>query len=1505
MVATRRTAPTAADSDMPDPELALKKKPVRKATAKQTAKSAPAAKAATTAAAAKTKTTRGKKAEPKPAEEEPEVVEEAPKPKTTRGKKAEPAPVEEQPQVVEEAPKPKATRGRPKKTVEVAAEPVPEQVVEEPAKPTRSTKATKAGSVRGKKAGTNVEEDAPELPAPEEAKPARKTRATATKAAPLSPKKITQVTKPATRNAKAANQKPAAKTAPAKGPVRGRAASTRNRKVSDENADVPELPQPEEQEDDSVVVVSSTPVKKPVTRRQAAKKQEADETEISMSTRDTTPTASPAPSQHTDAGEEQVDEPSADLSTPEKQTHATDNEESDDELCGPKTPMRRGSPGAEARYHSSAQRTIRKYNEEQRMQTPARRYAVLGSQKGTPQTTKPYCKPAPPSSEMRPMTVARGANRAYVFKDLRDGAPELPQRQQQEPIAEEEDVSFIPDDNIISVGDEEEEEDAQMTTPSGPAPLQLASPPTSSTDVEDEEDDLNSIHDDGNVENASVDESDTGDMEEDPDATIITEQQHDANEPEHRIELPEIDPLETEDTVIINRPDQAEAEADVTMSTVDDSTENSVIHHEPATSPTPETMVWENVQPEQTITVNFDDHLSQSRTLPEPEATEVLDIASTLDSHLDQDNDDAEAGAAGVEAEAEEEQEQHDEPLQTEENALPMPTPTVDFNDYFDMTAAAEPTQVVDFAPKPVEDGDQEMQDPAEADTIDAFAEGDVEEKSGALDEIAADDTPGVDPLTVSELAQAHEDEVVDDQPAANDFSAIDDDDIDESEIPHYARSTFAFDARRKSLPATSMFTPVKTAARPNTSDGASMPRIANPFSHAWWARSRANSIAAEENAAPFRSRPSTSNGVPTASIDTPSKPATPAAKERYPIFAPRQDYVDHSQTVAPARFRDAGSDKPTTRRQTFHRAISGKTQEAPTPVKPSTSAKAQTPATKAKERYPALGLRGAGVDHSQTVAPPKRFQDPIEKQGDRRKTFHKAISGKTNPAPTPSEPGTPVTKTATPVATPKERYPALGARGAPVDHSQTVAPPKRFQDASEKRENRRKTFHKAIPGKTIPVPEPSEPSTPAEVSTPVATPKERYPAIGSRSNAGISKTAAPLARFQDPSSKPTTRRQTFHKAMPGKQAEQPEPVSTPTESPAPATATPQPQAQATPTTADRFPRLKSQPTYQDHAATVSAPRFQTPAKPSPLKRQRPATTAKPSPVRKAALRNSGTPMKTPLKAPAQTPGAQEPMTPHPAAPLRGVVALVEVYTLEGASASAPFTALLHRLGAKTTRVWNEKVTHVIFKDGSPTTLQRVRLHNKGVSTTGQGHAVHCVNSRWVSDCDAAGLREDEEDEAYAVDVEEVPRGGKRRRKSMEPSALLNVGGNIVRDRKSSLGRSSLGRASSVRMSESPAKKAKLAQAEEEEDVVAGGAGAMDMSSDLSMDVDKENSPTGKAFEGEDEEPATPAWISQPSKLVQMTAPMKRVRKLELDGATPGKKGKGGRRLTFWDGRVE
>ncbi|KAL8676238.1 MAG: hypothetical protein Q9186_007224 [Xanthomendoza sp. 1 TL-2023] len=142
---------------------------------------------------------------------------------------------------------------------------------------------------------------------------------------------------------------------------------------------------------------------------------------------------------------------------------------------------------------------------------------------------------------------------------------------------------------------------------------------------------------------------------------------------------------------------------------------------------------------------------------------------------------------------------------------------------------------------------------------------------------------------------------------------------------------------------------------------------------------------------------------------------------------------------------------------------------------------------------------------------------------------------------------------------------------------------------------------------------------------------------------------------------------------------------------------------------------------------------------------------------------------------------------------LKGAVVHVDVHTTEGADASGIFVDLLTQMGARCVKQWHWNpqaaeaslqpavspeadtpaskvgITHVVYKDGGKRTLEKVR-EAKG--------AVSCVGVGWVLDCE----REDKWlDEAnYAVDTSIIPRGGSRRRKSMEPRALANLNGNLV-----------------------------------------------------------------------------------------------------------------------------
>lgn len=1360
MVSTRggaRTAPVDEPA-MEDVSMTMRKKPVRKATA---AKAAPAAKAP----AAKGRATRSKKAEPEPLHEEADELAE------------EPAPVAK-----------RSTRSRRAATID----PEPSETVAEESenpvqKPRRATRTT---STKNSKSDKQVEE----TPAPASkqslaTKPTRQTRAKAA-AQPLSPKKITQVAQTRTRSTKNAEEK-TSKTANSTRATAGtqRARATRQRTVSDENADVPDLAPFHEGETQEDTVVP-TPAKAASPRKATPRKADAEESDNEMSSGPTTPSDSPAPTfdQPKSYAEDKLDAGISDA----EQTEDDEEEQSgsEDELSGAKTPMKRSISRDQPRFYTSPQKHAKPDSVEVPAVTPARRYGANGPTRPTPHTQKPANRREVPASEVCPMTVARGSDRAFVFKELKAATPV------ESVHAHIDKAPASTEDDRMDAGDDDVDDS-------------FALPRSNDTDeaVRHAEDD-----EDINAQSENEIQAEAG---ADPDATIVIEDDEgesmlSASSPSIQApvsrtahlasESPEIAaPVATyksdEESVVITRPD----EHDYDSQSDEEQAGDSFAFLETKT-PKPETIKWENLREDVTIPIDFDLHFADVRSPPRPDAAaETGNFSPVVDM------------------------EKAEEGEQTALNDVPRDENlTADLNEIIDFAALTEPTLRLDVqaAAAEAEESLLSSQGPDEESPV---SEQENDELPPEVDEptvIITRNSPAQSafaPASPPQAADVSGSEQTSTQTVAEELSptrklrqsialmspsrpesgiraaaeeqreeAVEDDEGEP--VPHYAIPTIS--SRRKSVPAISHQTPVNSGARPNTSDGASIARMVNPFEQPWWSRSTATT--------PVRSRPSFSQGASTAkrmSAETGQEspmesPATarqtPLATpgERFPRFQPRERYGGLPQTVAvPARFKTPAR-TPVKRPATVQKLASQAQAQRVSPAKevnitPTPSA-TQTPVATPKQRYPLRAARSTYDEYASTVAAPARFQTPAQPNPKRPATVQRLASqpeAKKQKELTAAE--TPNVD-ATPAATPKQRYPLRTAQSTYDEHASTVAAPSRFRTPTQQRPNRPATVQRMA---SQAMEQPVEPATPA---SPVATPKARFPRLAPRTN------------------------------------------------------------------------------YEEHASTVAAPaRFQTPPKPSP---RRPATTRKPADLRKVAL-TAQTPMKTPLKPAATTPG-QVPMTPHPSAPLRGVVALVEVFTLDGASASAPFVSLLQSLGAKATKAWSDRITHVVFKEGSPTTLQRVRLHNKDVQESGKGLQIHCVNSRWVSDCDAQGSRVDESDEAYAVDVTEVPRGGGRRRKSMEPSALVNIGGNIVRDRKSSFGRrSSLGR-SPMKFDVSPVK----------------------IDHQVAEEFDKENDDAS--------EPATPAYLKAPEELVQQTAPMNRVSKLDLAGKEKN------RRLTFWNGGV-
>nr|POE77411.1 microcephalin [Quercus suber] len=1120
--------------------------------------------------------------------------------------------------------------------------------------PTKATKPYRNAVTRPKEPDVLVQEPIGDL-IPEQIECAstrvtRRTRAEVAKAMPLSPKKISQISKRHKRDAKLAEKEVI--DARAGEEVAKKRSTTRRRAVSDENNDLDSLAKDTKEEAFNVSISKeSTKNRSPL--RAPRRNTKLLRSESPMSSRPTTPSQSPVPSFRDEQDSEQEPDEEIDneddVMDDEPQAHKH-LDISDDELAGPKTPMKRSSPGAQARYFTSVHRTIRRLDDKGGVHSP------LDDPGSTPKNVKLATGSA----------SCLTATQQPIVDLTNDEACSL----QKSPVHSEVEMT---EETIVMEDTHDEDEveheaENQDGFPRVDDSLLLDTPYRTRR--------VSSILDSPSTENAivqcetseaseagiEIDEARDHDIEmtgDEQDCDLGRTALHDLSGISENNHADGSLIYDSDDTVA-----KASAENDIppNLSEID----NPMIEINQAFPIAPETLVWENIRDDITIPIDFDKHFAEVRYPLRMDQTRCLSDAMDLTPAL----------ACGNENEE-------------DENSLGFGKLCINkVEDMRDSIFAGNRRTTLDTFNEFVD--------------VDAFDR--QTEANNDDDRSAGPSTPsskaGRFAVPVS-LQPARESRV------QNRLCYADLDDGEDS-LPRYANTTIAFRARRKSLPATVVQTPLKCDTRPHTSDGASMPRLGIRDRQAWWAR------AASAHATPIR---------PQSRIGLGRTSTLPHSKSRRPSFSC--------------------------------------VNNAPSPVRPGS-------------RQSRLSVHHK---HANTAAPSRRFRTPVSTPAKRPSTSHK------------------------PDATVETPY-ALSLR------------PRRIQ-TPEVRDD--------APTVRTAQQSPSDVSAVAEVVTPFQSPSERVQQLPSRRK---------------------------HEAL---------------------------------------------------ARTVAAPRHRTPMR-SPLKR--PVTSARPAPSRKVTF-SAHTPATTPLKAVAMTPG-QAPMTPHPNAPLRDVVALVEVFTLDGASASAAFAALLQRLGARTQKSWSERITHVVFKDGSPRTLQKLRLHNQAVAEgnraggVGVGVAIHCVNSRWVSDCDAAGRRLPEADDAYAVDPAVVPRGGSRRRKSMEPYALLHIGGNVVRAdhhrRKSSLGRASLGAAA-----KSPARRTSLA-----EDLFRAATPREKRAAAASME--QENRPLGFGGEEYDEEeegdeatsPATPAWL-HPEQLVQQTAPLNRVRKFELGKGEAEKARK--RRLTFWVGQ--
>ncbi|OLL25034.1 Microcephalin, partial [Neolecta irregularis DAH-3] len=119
---------------------------------------------------------------------------------------------------------------------------------------------------------------------------------------------------------------------------------------------------------------------------------------------------------------------------------------------------------------------------------------------------------------------------------------------------------------------------------------------------------------------------------------------------------------------------------------------------------------------------------------------------------------------------------------------------------------------------------------------------------------------------------------------------------------------------------------------------------------------------------------------------------------------------------------------------------------------------------------------------------------------------------------------------------------------------------------------------------------------------------------------------------------------------------------------------------------------------------------------------------------------------------------------------LQNIVVYLDVRTIDGDDASAPFVDLIKSLGGRIAKSWNSNhdrsnhnITHVIFKDGSPRTLAKIKETNG---------AVKCVGLSWVMACEKVGRQVEEA--GFEISVEQIPYSH-RRRKSMETKTLSTI----------------------------------------------------------------------------------------------------------------------------------
>ncbi|KAF2814614.1 uncharacterized protein BDZ99DRAFT_566579 [Mytilinidion resinicola] len=162
-------------------------------------------------------------------------------------------------------------------------------------------------------------------------------------------------------------------------------------------------------------------------------------------------------------------------------------------------------------------------------------------------------------------------------------------------------------------------------------------------------------------------------------------------------------------------------------------------------------------------------------------------------------------------------------------------------------------------------------------------------------------------------------------------------------------------------------------------------------------------------------------------------------------------------------------------------------------------------------------------------------------------------------------------------------------------------------------------------------------------------------------------------------------------------------------------------------------------PPFKLHSIPTQISTAVSPSKPSNLA----------EPLLKASALRSPVKIASPKKSVTWNQATPEAKSPEPqpatAGPLDGVVIYLDIIH-HGEDASALFAELVEPLGASLVSHWTTDITHVVFGQGSQTTLEKV------VAAHG---AVKCVSVGWLIDCDKHKTWLDESH--YPTDLSHIP----------------------------------------------------------------------------------------------------------------------------------------------------